>query len=124
MLAYTSVLNSNALDNWSALIEASDKHQIQVGVRAGLRLRAGDYLGALELLPPDRANFLTRTLAFVAMAEHFVGHAVEVREALAECQKRVEEEASGMRITDDWHGLLAGRLLFEEAKQLINASAP
>jgi WD40 repeat protein len=123
-LAYASVLNPNALDDWSALVEVSEKHQMQSGIRAALRLRAGDYQGALELLPPERANIGTRSLAYIAMAQHFSGHAEEARKALADCEKNVKLQDEGKVYSNDWDYRLESRLLCEEAKRLIMEESP
>jgi hypothetical protein len=123
-LAYASVLNPDAFDDWSALVEASEKHQLQNDIRAALLLRAGKHSAALELLPRDRDNAVAWNLAFIAMTEHHAGHADEAHKALAACEKSLSDEAAGRKYSYDWHGLLEGRLLYEEAKRLITGESP
>jgi tetratricopeptide (TPR) repeat protein len=123
-LAYASVFNPDAFDEWSALVEASEKHPLQNDIRAALLLRAGNHDAALELLPRNRGNAVAWNLAFIAMTEHHAGHIDEARKALAACEKSLSEEAAGRKYSYDWHGLLAGRLLYEEAKRLITGQSP
>jgi hypothetical protein len=123
-LAYASVLSPDAFDDWSALVEVSEKHQLAQEVRGALRLRAGDCERALELLLRNRANLLSWDYAFIAMAEHLAGRTEEARKALEECEKSLDDEAAGRKYSYDWHGLLEGQLLYEEAKRLITGQSP
>jgi hypothetical protein len=124
-LAYASVVSGDTLDDWSTLASAIGKHKFERRIIGALKLRAGDYDEALQFFPEDRTN-LRRSwdLAFIAMAEHLAGRTDQARQTLAACEKALEDEVAGRVYAYDWHGLLAHRSVSEEAKQLINGSAP
>jgi tetratricopeptide (TPR) repeat protein len=123
-LVSASVLNPEALEDWTILLSGSENHKFQGWIRGALLFRAGDHRGALALFPKTRANFSAPSLAIIAMAEFRAGNHDAARSALQECEKRLSELTSGKLYTNDWHGLLESRLLYEEAKQLIAGKSP
>jgi WD40 repeat protein/tetratricopeptide (TPR) repeat protein len=123
-LAYASVVNSDAIDDWTSVIKASEKHGLEGRVRGALMLRAGDYNGALKILPQARVNIRAWDWAFIAMAEFRAGNHDVARDALRRCEQSLSDATSGKMYTEDWHWLLEERLLCEEAKQLIFGTTP